>query len=122
MPSSIPEISTKGFAKASAYEAHRPSYPAEAVDALLTHLHLSGVRGAAILDLAAGTGKFTESLAARPEGYEIVAVEPHDEMRAELQRKALKGTRVVNGEATDMPEVETQSVDGVVVAQVSGLF
>ncbi len=67
--------------------------------------------------LAAGTGKFTESIASRDEQFEIIAVEPHQDMRAELKKKGLRNVRVMAGEATDMA-VTTQSVDAVVVAQV----
>lgn len=118
MKTSIPSASTKGFQNASSYDQHRPSYPAEAVDSLLKRLQVGGFKGARIVDLAAGTGKFTELLAARDEGYEIVAVEPHDGMRGELERKTLKGVQVLGGRADSMPEVESQSVDAAIAAQV----
>ncbi|KAG7130210.1 putative methyltransferase C25B8.09 like protein [Verticillium longisporum] len=60
-----------GFADASSYDAHRPSYPTATVTAFLEKLGLAGQRGARVLDLAAGTGKLTEVLAARDEGFEI---------------------------------------------------
>lgn len=110
--------STKGFANAASYDTYRPSYPIEAVESLLRHLQVHDLEGARIVDLAAGTGKFTELLANRDEEYEILAVEPHDGMRGELERKSLKGVQVLRGEASSMAEVETQSVDAVVVAQV----
>ena len=78
MASSIPSASTKGFENASSYDKHRPSYPAEAVTSFLKHLQVSGVEKACIVDLAAGTGKFTEMLANRDEGFDILAVEPHN--------------------------------------------
>ena len=78
MASSIPSASTKGFEKASLYDEHRPSYPPEAVTRFLKHLQVNGVKRARIVDLAAGTGKFTELLAGRNEGFEILAVEPHN--------------------------------------------
>lgn len=116
--SSIPEASQKGFANASSYDAHRPSYPLSAFRSLLQNLHIENVTGAKIVDLAAGTGKLTELLANREEGYKIIAVEPNDAMRAELERKQLKGVDVIKGEAKKM-EVESQTVDAVIVAQVS---
>lgn len=78
MASSIPSASTKGFENASSYDKHRPSYPAEAVTRFLKHLQVSGVKKACIVDLAAGTGKFTELLAGRDESFDILAVEPHN--------------------------------------------
>lgn len=78
MVSSIPSASAKGFQNASSYDKHRPSYPPEAVTRFLKHLQVSGVKEARIIDLAAGTGKFTEMLVGREEDFEILAVEPHD--------------------------------------------
>ena len=115
--STIPEASTKGFANASSYDAHRPSYPLSAFSSLLQNLHIEGFMGAKVVDLAAGTGKFTELLASREEGYEIIAVEPNDAMRGELERKGLKGVKAVSGEASKMG-IESQTIDAVVVAQV----
>lgn len=119
MASSIPSASVKGFQDGSRYDQHRPSYPLEAVDSLLKHLQVADLKGARIVDLAAGTGKFTGLLANRQEGFEIIAVEPHDGMRVELEKKGLNGVRVLKGEASSMKGVESQSVDAVIAAQVS---
>lgn len=113
-----PEAHT-GFAASSAYDAHRPSYPTEAVSQLLSALNVTDVEGATIADLAAGTGKFTELLAARPEKYEIIAIEPHEGMREQLVKKQIQGLRVLNGTAEDMSEIVDESLDALVVAQVS---
>lgn len=78
MAPSIPSASTKGFQNASSYDKHRPSYPPEAVTRFLEHLQVNGVKRARIVDLAAGTGKFTELLVGRDEDFEILAVEPHN--------------------------------------------
>lgn len=82
---------------------------------------MAGKRGARIIDLAAGTGKFTEALAAREEGFEILAVEPHADMRRVLSERGLKGVRVVDGTAEDVP-VENGWADAVFVAQVGSGF
>lgn len=123
-PPTIPPAATAGFANAAFYDAHRPSYPAPAIDSLLTNLLRPPVRGGTrILDLGAGTGKFTELLAERDEGFEIVAVEPHEGMRRELERKEglrRRRVRVLGGSAAGMPLVGTGDVDAVVVAQVRG--
>ena len=107
-----------GFENASSYDNHRPSYPPDSVQNLLQNLSVSGVTGARILEIGAGTGKFTSLLAARNEGYEIIAVEPHQEMRQVLEQKDLKGVKVVAGNATSMDAVEDGWADCVVVAQV----
>ncbi|KAF6839920.1 putative SAM dependent methyltransferase [Colletotrichum plurivorum] len=109
---------TKGFADAASYDAYRPSYPPEAMQKFLSHLRIADVPHARVLDLAAGTGKLTEVLAARHEGFDIVAVEPHREMRAELERKALKDTKVLDGFAAKVP-LEEEWGDACVVGQVS---
>ncbi len=117
--SEIPGVAQTGFAPAAAYDAHRPTYAKEAVEQFLKRLELVGVNGAKVADLAAGTGKFTEVLASRLEEYDIVAIEPHDGMRAELERKALPHVRVVKGTANDMAEIPDGSLACVVAAQVS---
>lgn len=117
MSSTLADVALRGFAAASSYDQHRPSYPPEAVEQLLTRLEVSEFRGARILDLAAGTGKLTAMLASRDEGFEIVAVEPHEGMRKELERKQLGGVTVLAGDAEKIP-LEAQSVDAVIVAQV----
>ena len=118
MTHSVPMASTVGFRNDSFYDQHRPSYPAEAVDSLLKHLQVHGVDGARVVDLAAGTGKFTRLLADRNERYEIIAVEPHEEMRMELQMKKLAGVSVLRGDASDMSGIENQSIDAVIANQV----
>ena len=66
-----------GFAKSTAYDNHRPAYSNTAVQYLLQQVRVAGKNHAVILDLAAGTGKFTEALAARDEQFHVIAVEPH---------------------------------------------
>lgn len=114
----ISDAAQAGFASAAAYEAHRPSYPAEAVAQLLDRLEISGVHGARIADLAAGTGKFTEMLVNRPEQYNVVAIEPHDGMRGELQSKSLPRVTVVRGTAENMADLPDGDFAAVVTAQV----
>ena len=115
---SIKQTALSGFAAASAYNDHRPSYPSEAVEQLLSALNISDNHGAVVADLGAGTGKFTELLAARPEHYSVVAIEPHEGMRAELERKKLKEVRIVKGMAEDMSEIANGSFDALIASQV----
>ncbi|CAG8955312.1 hypothetical protein HYFRA_00011294 [Hymenoscyphus fraxineus] len=115
-----PRAST-GFSDASSYDTHRPSYPPQAVEKLLNHINLSGVKGARVIDLGSGTGKLTEALSWRGEGYEILAIEPHEGMRGELEKKGLEGVSVRKGSAESI-EVEEDWADGVVVGQAFHWF
>ena len=118
MATTIAASALTGFANASSYDKHRPSYPLEAVDKLLKALQVEDLTGARIVDLGAGTGKFTKLLAERKEKYDIVAIEPHEAMRKELGSKTLKGVTVLAGDATSMP-LESQSVDALIASQVA---
>ena len=111
-----------GFAKSAAYDTHRPTYSASIVQLLLENVGVAGKKRARIVDLAAGTGKFTEALAAREEEFEIIAVEPHSDMRHVLAGKKLPRVKVVEGTGEKMESVEDGSVDAVVVAQVGFIF
>ena len=71
----------------------------------------TGVR--TVLDLGAGTGKFTRSLVAR--GLDVIAVEPDDVMRATLA-DALPSVRTVKGTAEAIP-LPDASVDVITAAQ-----
>lgn len=106
-----------GFAAASSYDLHRPSYPPEAVQQLLTRLNVAGRQGARILDLAAGTGKFKQLLAEWEEIFQIIAVEPHEGTRGELEKKRLKSVTVLEEDAKRVA-LEEASVNAVIVAQV----
>ncbi len=64
--------------KAVAYDIGRPSYPKEAIDAIVELAPSNAV----FADIGAGTGKFTVKLAER--GYSVFAVEPNEDMRRQL--------------------------------------
>ncbi|KAL1609959.1 hypothetical protein SLS60_001624 [Paraconiothyrium brasiliense] len=115
--SQIHPQATRGFHAANLYETHRPSYPSYAISALLSRIRVAGVPGARLVELGAGTGKFTSLLAARPEKYEIVAGEPHDEMRGVLEGKALRGVKIVDDRGESLRSVEEDWAGGVVIAQ-----
>lgn len=113
----LDERAQVGFAKSAAYDQYRPTYSPTIVQLLLEKLNVAGKNGAKILDLAAGTGKFTEALARRDENFQIVAVEPHDGMRQVLDDKKLSGVITKSGKADGIP-LKDESVDAVICAQV----
>ena len=101
-----------GFGSAAdRYERGRPSYPDGAVALLVERLSIT--LGRTVVDLAAGTGKFTTLIV--PTGARIIAVEPVPEMRATLERNC-PGVDALDGTAEAIP-LRDGSVDAVVVAQ-----
>ncbi|MGH3017358.1 MAG: class I SAM-dependent methyltransferase [Gaiellaceae bacterium] len=106
-----------GFsAAAEVYERARPGYPDEAVAWVAERLGIGPGRD--VLDLAAGTGKLTRQLV--PLGARVVAVEPIDAMRAELER-AVPGVEALAGTAEAIP-LEDARVDAVTCAQAFHWF
>ena len=97
---------------AGAYERGRPGYPQDAVR------WLTGDEPRDVVDLGAGTGKLTRSLVAL--GHRVTAVEPLDEMRAELE-SVLPDVRAVAGRAEAIP-LDDASSDVVVSAQAFHWF
>ncbi|KAL1996246.1 hypothetical protein VTN49DRAFT_298 [Thermomyces lanuginosus] len=116
MPLTLPSQAQQGFANAASYDKHRPTYSDEETDILLSGAKLKGRHGATVVDLAAGTGLFTEALARQQEEFNIIAVEPHDDMRRELEKKKLPRVEVRKGWANQIP-VDQGSADAVFVAQ-----
>jgi len=113
----IHDTAAAGFsAGSSAYARGRPSYPADAVEFLARELGLT--QGRKVLDLAAGTGKFTALLV--PTGADVVAVEPVREMGDEL-RASVEGVEVLEGTAEAIP-LPDASVDAVTAAQAFHWF
>ncbi|CZR50732.1 uncharacterized protein PAC_00606 [Phialocephala subalpina] len=122
IPFTLDSRAASGFKNASNYDTHRPTYPPEAVEKLLKHLGVENQRNAQVIDLASGTGKFTELLAPRPEEFEILAIEPHEGMREELVKKNLGSrVKVLHGDAAHMP-VEEGRGDALVAAQAFHWF
>ena len=101
---------------ASEYERGRPSYPPAALDRLADELGLDS--GSTVVDLAAGTGKLTRDLA--PRFARVIAVEPLDEMRAEL-RRGLPEVEALAGAAEELP-LDERNADAVFVAQAFHWF
>ena len=106
-----------GFAEvAESYDRGRPEYAPAVVGALAAELGLAPT--ATVLDLAAGTGKFSRALLAA--GLDLVAVEPLAELR-ELLVGAVGAARVLDGLAERIP-LEDDSVDAVTVADAFHWF
>lgn len=101
-------------AAAAAYAEHRPGYAEAAVRWALGPA--PGVPR--VLDLGAGTGKLTSTLAAI--GTDVTAVEPDPAMLAEL-RGLLPGVRSRPGSAEAIP-LPDASVDAVLVGQALHWF
>jgi SAM-dependent methyltransferase len=95
---------------ADVYERGRPEYAPAVVGALSAELGLA--RNARVLDLAAGTGKLSRALVAA--GLDVVAVEPHAQLRDKLSA-GIGAERVREGVAEAIPLPDT-SVDAVTVA------
>ncbi|KAI1105527.1 S-adenosyl-L-methionine-dependent methyltransferase [Jackrogersella minutella] len=117
----LPVAAEEGFKDAASYDAYRPSYPHEAVETFLTRLKIAQQPGAKIVEIASGTGKFTEPLAHRAEMFIVKAVEPHHTMREKLVQKDLPGIEVIDGKAEKMP-VEDEWGDACIAAQAFHWF
>ena len=100
---------------AASYERGRPGYPADAVEMLVAEFGLAGAR---VLDLAAGTGKFSRVLL--DHGAEVVAVEPLAAMREQFAA-VVSSAEVLEGTAEVIP-LPDESVDAVTVAQAFHWF
>jgi len=106
------ELAAKGFAKeAQAYSRGRPEYPVALDQWLLDDLQLDET--CTVVDLGAGTGKFTPRLMAT--GAHVIAVEPVSEMLDQLTR-AIPTVVARTGTAENIP-VNDGVVDAVVCAQ-----
>jgi SAM-dependent methyltransferase len=113
---SIHSTAAAGFsADATRYSRGRPGYPTE-VDGWLRDM-LQLAPGKTVVDLGAGTGKFTRRLVAT--GARTIAVEPVAAMRATLAE--LSAIETLEGSATAIPMADA-SVDAIVCAQAFHWF
>jgi SAM-dependent methyltransferase len=108
----IHSAAEKGFGRgARDYEAGRPSYPVAAVDLIVAEFEIGP--STFVVDVGAGTGKFTRLLV--PTGARLLAVEPVAEMRAVFS-EAVPGVEIVEGTGESLP-LGDGSVDVVTAAQ-----
>lgn len=114
---SVHPVAAQGFAASvAAYRRSRPSYPPEAVAWLVDGLGIKP--GCTVVDVGAGTGKFTSLLAAT--GASIVAVEPLEAMRAVLVEE-LPAVTVLGGTAESLPLADA-STEAITAAQAFHWF
>lgn len=113
----IHRSASRGFAaKADSYVRGRPDYPDAIMDWLRDRLGLHA--GRTVIDLGAGTGKFTAYLSKT--GAHVIAVEPVKEMREKIVQ-TLPQVDARDGTATSIP-LPDNSVDAVVCAQAFHWF
>ena len=113
----IHRSAAEGFsAKADSYVRGRPDYPDAIVGWLHDRLHLGP--GKTVVDLGAGTGKFTAYLIKT--GARVIAIEPVREMRAKIEQ-TLTTVEARDGTATAIP-LPDNSVDAVTCAQAFHWF
>jgi SAM-dependent methyltransferase len=113
----VHEVAEQGFGReAQTYERVRPSYPSDAVAWLVDNLGIGP--GRTVLDLAAGTGKFTRLLV--PVGATVIAAEPVEGMRRGFVGAA-PGVPMVAAVAEALP-VTSGSLDAMTVAQAFHWF
>jgi len=113
----IHRAAAEGFARgADAYVKGRPDYPPEIAAWLRHRLDLG--EGKTVVDLGAGTGKFTPYLLST--GATVNAVEPVPQMLARLT-STYPQAQPLSGSATSIP-LANESVDAVVCAQAFHWF
>ncbi|KAI5926875.1 methyltransferase domain-containing protein [Camillea tinctor] len=118
---SLPAAAQEGFKDAIAYDTYRPSYLPDAVETFLEKLKVARQPDSKIVEIASGTGKFTELLAQRHERFLVKAIEPHTGMREKLAQKDLPAVDVIAGKADKMP-VEDEWGDACIAAQAFHWF
>ncbi|WP_353631421.1 methyltransferase domain-containing protein [Pseudomonas canadensis] len=107
----------QGFStQAVTYAQGRPDYPRQLTGWLADTLHIDTL--SSVIDLGAGTGKFTRLLSTL--APTLIAVEPVAAMGAQLT-KLLPDVRLVNGTAESIP-LPAASADAVVCAQAFHWF
>ena len=107
---------------AETYAKHRPTYPKEAIDFVLSHCGLK--EGSTVVDVGCGTGISTRLLAERK--LHVIGIEPNDDMRQQAEKASQDGAdfaaieyRTANAEKTGLPD---ESTDAVVAAQAFHWF
>jgi len=123
---SVHQISKSGFndATADAYEQARPSYPKGTVQYIKEVITNKGLPSTLnVLELGAGTGKFTRSffetslVGEQQQDLNYTATEPSDGFREVLAKSAPSGVSQIMAATGDAINVPSGSQDAVIVAQ-----
>lgn len=105
-------MAAKGFGNAAQiYSRGRPGFPRQSRDWLVDDLQVGP--GSIVVELGAGTGKFTKVL--RETGAYVIAIEPVSAMLAQLAADQPE-LRILRASAQNIP-VASESIDAVVCAQ-----
>lgn len=113
----------------SNYDAFRPSFPSKVVDPFLASLGLAEKNNLGvfefktekkILELAAGTGKFTKNLIENGWAENVVVVEPSEGMLKSFKVN-FPGVKALPGSSYEIP-LQSNSVDSVIAAQAFHWF
>lgn len=108
----IHQSANLGYQKnADKYQSGRPDYAPASLDWMRSALNIH--KGSKVVDLGAGTGKFTQRICELSD--QVVAVEPVAAMRKTL-RANLPHVDALDGNATNIP-LPDQSVDALICAQ-----
>eukprot|EP00834_Sanchytrium_tribonematis_P001817 NODE_47_length_32105_cov_1.240892.p16 type:complete len:249 gc:universal NODE_47_length_32105_cov_1.240892:5197-5943(+) len=114
---SIQQTAAQGFNhQVDAYDRGRPDYPADAILHLIHELNITN--DMKLVDLAAGTGKFTKILSQHTNAS-ITAIEPIENMRFKFQSHL--SIPILNGTAESIP-LPNESIDVVFIAQAFHWF
>jgi len=119
----VHKSATKGFTieGTNLYESGRPSYTEESIAKIRDIAELSSTKSNLVLELGAGTGKFTSSFLAYSKHHKIlpyiryIATEPSDGFRKLLEDKYINSDysgslEVLNGLGSSIP-AESKSLD-----------
>lgn len=125
-PRMVHTAATTGYSEQSsqAYEKGRPTYSTNTLKKINDLLQSSSApkNNLNLLEIGAGTGKFTESFVNyfqthHPSvSYNLTAVEPSEGFRKTLSEKKLKGVTPIHGTGDAIPTTN-QSADAVLIAQ-----
>ncbi|KAL4233438.1 hypothetical protein ACF0H5_008119 [Mactra antiquata] len=118
MASNVHQTAKDGFKQGDHYDKSRPSYTDDLVSLVQKNIHYGKSEGIScdILELGAGTGKFTSKiLPLLPQGTRYLATEPSEDFLSVLKDKFNNiDTKVCT--ATDIP-LKDNSVQNVICAQ-----
>jgi SAM-dependent methyltransferase len=118
-PWSVPANAARFTGRVEAYRRYRSRYPREIIPLLIARCGLAP--SSVVADIGAGTGMLAELFLAH--GNQVLAIEPHPEMRAALEELAAQYARLSSlpgtAEQTGLPD---QSVDFIAAGRAFHWF